>query len=105
MQRCFDIDVLLCPHCLGRRRIIAFLEDPVVVHQILSHCGLLETGSDPPLPVPAELPEIPRRALKRSPVAATATSTPSPTPRQMPSQPCRSHKATPRPGPNDGLRT
>jgi hypothetical protein len=55
MQRCFDIDVLLCPHCLGRRRIIAFLEDPVVVHQILSHCGLLETGSDPPLPVPAEL--------------------------------------------------
>jgi hypothetical protein len=55
MQRCFDIDVLLCPHCLGRRRIIAFLEDPVVVHQILSHCGLLESGSDPPLPVPAEL--------------------------------------------------
>jgi hypothetical protein len=55
MQRCFDIDVLLCPHCLGRRRIIAFLEDAVVVHQILSHCGLLESGSDPPLPVPAEL--------------------------------------------------
>jgi hypothetical protein len=55
MQRCFDIDVLLCPHCLGRRRIIAFLEDPLVAHQILEHCGLLNSGSDPPLPVPTEL--------------------------------------------------
>jgi hypothetical protein len=72
MRRCFDIDVLLCPHCLGRRRIIALLEDPLVVHQILNR------------------PEIPGRALKTSPVAATATSTPSPLPDK-----CRANLAGP----------
>jgi hypothetical protein len=83
MRRCFDIDVLLCPHCLGRRRIIALLEDPLVVHQILNR------------------PEIPGRALKTRPVAATATSTPSPLPDK-----CRANLAgpiRPRPAPTTGF--
>lgn len=32
--------VLRCPHCLGRRSIVAFLDDPIVVHRILRHVGL-----------------------------------------------------------------
>ena len=30
LRRSFGIDIFTCPHCNGRRRILAFLEDPVV---------------------------------------------------------------------------
>jgi hypothetical protein len=56
MQRVFEIDVLVCPHCEGQREQIAFLTDARVVRKILLHLGL---DSDPPIQAPA-------RALEES---------------------------------------
>ena len=55
MRRVFEVDVLLCPHCLGKRRIVAFLDDPLVVHRILRHVGLDPEPRPPPLPSQLEM--------------------------------------------------
>ena len=39
LKRVFGIDVEVCPHCGGGVRIVACIEDPVVIRQILSHVG------------------------------------------------------------------
>jgi hypothetical protein len=36
MRRAFAIDVLACPRCGGRLRVIATVEDPVAVRQLLA---------------------------------------------------------------------
>lgn len=36
MRRAFALDVLACPRCGGRLRVIATVEDPVAVRQILA---------------------------------------------------------------------
>src|SRR5882724_12828988 len=36
MRRAFEIDVLACPRCGGRLRLIAIIEDPRVIEAILS---------------------------------------------------------------------
>jgi len=36
MRRAFEIDVLTCPRCGGRLRLIAIVEDPRVIEAILS---------------------------------------------------------------------
>jgi hypothetical protein len=108
----------LCPCCCARRMNAqaAHLVDHVLPTVPLRQWvltvpfeirALLDPAPTHPSPCPqnsSERPQIPRRALKRSPLAATATSTPSPTPRQAPSQPCRPRKVTPRPSPNESLR-
>jgi len=53
LARVFEQDVLRCPRCGGRRRVIAFLTDPDVVHRILRHLGLPTT---PPEVAPARAP-------------------------------------------------
>lgn len=51
MRRVFDIDVLACPRCGGPRRVIATVQDPVVVRMFLAHLGLPESpGPAPPAP-------------------------------------------------------
>ena len=50
MKRVFEIDVLVCPHCGGMRKLIALLTDGFVVRKILLHLGF---DSEPPLPAPA----------------------------------------------------
>lgn len=45
MQRSFGFDVLACPRCGGRLRLIALIDNPRVIRRILGHLGL-----------PAELP-------------------------------------------------
>lgn len=45
MQRTFRIDVLACPKCAGRMKLIAVLLDTRVVRRILEHLGL---PADPP---------------------------------------------------------
>jgi len=45
LQRVFAIDVLECPHCGGRRKLIALITDGVVVRKILDHLGI---PSEPP---------------------------------------------------------
>jgi hypothetical protein len=39
--------VLACPRCGGRMRLIATVEDPRVIRQILAHLGLPAEGPDP----------------------------------------------------------
>ena len=56
MQRVFEIEVLVCDHCGGRRRVLTFLTDPPVLRAILEHLGL---PADPPPVAPARPPPEP----------------------------------------------
>jgi hypothetical protein len=49
----FAIDILACPDCGGRLRLLATIEDRAVVETILTHLGL---PVDPPHPSPARTP-------------------------------------------------
>jgi len=53
MQRAFGFDVLACPECGGRLKLIAMIEDPVVIAKILNHLGL---STELPRPIPARPP-------------------------------------------------
>ncbi len=53
MKRVFAIDVLVCPHCAGTRKLIALLTDGLVVRKILAHLGL---STEPPPRAPARAP-------------------------------------------------
>ncbi|HEY1338833.1 MAG TPA: transposase [Bryobacteraceae bacterium] len=44
MHRAFAIDVLECPHCGGRLRLIAILHDPAVIRKLLAHLGMAPSG-------------------------------------------------------------
>jgi hypothetical protein len=47
MRRAFDLDVLRCPRCAGRRELIATIDDPAVIHRILAHLALPSARDDP----------------------------------------------------------
>jgi hypothetical protein len=53
LKRVFLLDVLTCPHCGGKRKLLAFLTDPRVVEKILAH---LELPTDSPSVAPARPP-------------------------------------------------
>jgi hypothetical protein len=53
MQRTFGVDVLVCPRCGGRLRLVALVEQPAVVARILGHLGL-------PTAIPSPRPPPPR---------------------------------------------
>ena len=53
LRRVFKIDVLECPSCKGRRKLIAFITDPPVIRAILK---CLDLPSDPPVLAPARWP-------------------------------------------------
>ena len=55
MQRSFGFDVLACPQCGGRLRLIALIDETRVIHRILGHLGL-------PTEVPTARPARPARA-------------------------------------------
>jgi hypothetical protein len=59
MKRVFAIDVLVCPHCDGTRKLIALLTDGVVVRKILAHLGL---STEPPPLAPVRTPPEPEFA-------------------------------------------
>jgi hypothetical protein len=46
-HRAFGIDVLACPQCGGRLRLIATLHDPAVIRKILAHLALGHSGQSP----------------------------------------------------------
>jgi uncharacterized protein YbaR (Trm112 family) len=48
----FAIDVLACPECGGRLRLIATITDPAVIHKILHH---LDLPTEAPTPTPAQV--------------------------------------------------
>ena len=47
MRRAFETDVLACPRCGGRMVVLATIEDPAVIHRILTHLGLSMDRGDP----------------------------------------------------------
>ena len=53
MRRAFDIDVLACPRCRGRLRLIATVEDPDAIRQILA---ALAPSADRAPPAVASMP-------------------------------------------------
>jgi hypothetical protein len=53
MRHTFGVDVLACARCGGRMRVVATIEDPVVIRKILTHLGLPTAAA--PRPPPADL--------------------------------------------------
>ena len=53
LKRVFGIDIATCPACGGAVRILACIEDPVVIEKILTHLDV--KGGEP------EAPKAPRR--------------------------------------------
>ena len=47
MHRAFALDVLACPQCGGRLRLIATLHDPAVIRKLLAHLGMVRSGAEP----------------------------------------------------------
>jgi hypothetical protein len=50
MRRAFDIDVLACPRCGGRLRLLGTIEDPVAIHAILDSLAVSAALLDRPPP-------------------------------------------------------
>ena len=61
LKRVFRIDITECEHCQGPARVIAYIEDPIVIKRILDHLTHKEAlsgrgsitippGRAPPLP-------------------------------------------------------
>ena len=55
MRRTFGFDVMACPRCGGRLRLLALIEAPRVIRRILTHLGL---PTDVPEPRPARDPPV-----------------------------------------------
>lgn len=55
MARTFGLDVLACPRCGGRLRLIALIEEPAVIDRILRHLGV---PTEIPAPRPARAPPL-----------------------------------------------
>ena len=55
MARTFGFDVLACPRCGGRLRLIALIEEAAVIERILRHLGL---PTEIPAPRPARAPPL-----------------------------------------------
>ena len=47
LKKVFEIDVLACPECGGRMKLIAYIAEPTIAKRILDHLRLDSTG--PPL--------------------------------------------------------
>jgi hypothetical protein len=47
MRRAFEADVLACPRCGGRMVVLATIDDPAVIHRILTHLGLSTEPGEP----------------------------------------------------------
>jgi len=49
LKQVYEVDPLQCPECGEEMKVIAFIQDPVVIYKILDHLDLLESsGKDPP---------------------------------------------------------
>ncbi|MEP6906056.1 MAG: transposase, partial [Gemmatimonadales bacterium] len=47
MRRTFGVDVLACPRCGGRLRLVALLEQAAVVQRTLRHLGMPTEVTEP----------------------------------------------------------
>ncbi|QOX81016.1 transposase (plasmid) [Trichlorobacter lovleyi] len=48
IQKIYETDPLSCPHCKGTMRILAFIEEEVVIRKILDHLGLWDVPKRQP---------------------------------------------------------
>jgi hypothetical protein len=55
MERVFELDVLACPRCGGRMRILAAIDTPDAIHKILACLGL--PTRNPPIAPAASAPD------------------------------------------------
>ncbi len=60
VERVWKLDVLKCPRCKGRMRVIAALSDSAVVAKVLSH---LDLPTMLPQPAPARAPPLSEQDL------------------------------------------
>jgi hypothetical protein len=59
LRRTFEIDILACPDCGNRLRLVATIENRTVIEKILAHLGLpLEVPTPAPARSTAWLPDI-----------------------------------------------
>ena len=56
MRRSLGLDVLRCPRCGGRLKLIALIKDPTVIRRVPQHLGL---PTDVPEARPARAPPVP----------------------------------------------
>ncbi|MHC4092902.1 MAG: transposase [Planctomycetota bacterium] len=56
LKRVFNIDIQTCRACGGAVRIIAYIEDPVVIEKILTHLDTKNTSPQPPRLPPSRAP-------------------------------------------------
>jgi hypothetical protein len=59
IQKVYEVDPLLCPHCGGEMRLMARIEDPPIIEKILKHLHLWDPrppGPDPPTDDPGSSP-------------------------------------------------
>jgi hypothetical protein len=54
LRRTFEFDILACPDCGGRLRLVAAIEKRALIEKILAHLGL---PTESPSPAPARSPE------------------------------------------------
>jgi hypothetical protein len=60
LARTFGFDVLACPRCGGRLRLIALIKEAAVIDRILRHLGLpTETPAPRPARAPPRLASVP----------------------------------------------
>jgi len=78
MRRAFDIDVLACPRCGGRLRLIATVEDPDAIRAILANVGVLRELAEraPPFAARGTSATARRSAPERHPGAASVPARP-----------------------------
>ena len=63
MRRAFDIDVLACPRCDGRLRLIATVENPEAIRAILAALTILRERADRAPPFAASLDTSPAATI------------------------------------------
>jgi hypothetical protein len=79
MRRVFDLDVLACPRCGGRLRVIAAVQDPLAVQAILTH----QARAARPRPTCPRRTPVARSSVRLSRLPLTRAGAPqarSPTP-------------------------
>ena len=50
IRKVYEVDPMVCPHCGGKMRVIAFLTDHSVVDRIINHLRLTFVADKPPPP-------------------------------------------------------
>jgi hypothetical protein len=58
IRKIYEIDPLECPKCGSRMRLVAFIEDELIVRKILKHLKLWEKPIPRAPPEPEQLPDI-----------------------------------------------